>query len=673
MTRKANPPWTAQEQQELEQLFESYLLALRRWRGRQTYDPQFYTEFWASEQRLISHRGFALLTQPILERMGKESKPKAYDRDYDLDRLLSYALAEAHPEQGRQITAWEIQRFETVMQASQHPLHLHAIAQRLQSSKSKVSKEFFYRVWVDAWNLYKALPPKEPQYPQDLQSPNPLAVLSTFLTAFREPLLFEETHRYLCEILDAFVPSDTQPAAFKGSFSYAQSVLFDAALSALKRLKTPEALEKIQSLAELLQSPRRTVRSYDTVLLLAVRKAYAELFPLERLVWLFASLQKEVNAPAQRLVHEASEGAILVHWSRVFTTLSRRLKREPLTYPQHQRLFQALSDMIRRMAWPAGALCWSSFVVTQATLARFIRAAARLGFVLPSQLPEHRIHPYLQLACFQIKCAQHTETSEEEARPLLESQELSLRNGALYAMAEHTDPSVVRQFLRSLFVVAHHQQSPRLVRHVQDMVQRETALQTQAPLATDWLKVTCEEDALLSALLFFASAPPSPLARTCAFRPMAWIRRMGGQSWHTIQRLLTMRLLPTAQAEQVWLACLRDEGIAQRQAAWLFWPLAVEADLSCTHGPQRGPSVASALIEDLLRPSESTEIHRLKSSWLLRFGEPLLVEALHQHATPEALALLDKATKGRIQRLLLRLDPRTLKAYHIDLEASLFS
>ena len=83
MTRKANPPWTAQEQQELEQLFEAYLLVMRRWRGQRNFDPQFHTEFWASEQRLISHRGLALLTQPILERMGKESKPKAYDRDYD--------------------------------------------------------------------------------------------------------------------------------------------------------------------------------------------------------------------------------------------------------------------------------------------------------------------------------------------------------------------------------------------------------------------------------------------------------------------------------------------------------------------------------------------------------------------------------------------------------------
>ncbi len=671
MTRKANPPWTAQEQQELEQLFEAYLLVMRRWRGQRNFDPQFHTEFWASEQRLISHRGLALLTQPILERMGKESKPKAYDRDYDLDRLLSYALAAAHPEQGRQITTWEIERFETVMQASQHPLHLYAIAQRLQSSKSKASKEFFYRTWVDAWNLYKTLPPQDRQEPQ---SSNHLFALSTLLKAFRAPLLFQETQRYLCEILDAFVPSDTQPAiVFKGSFSYGQSVLFDAALSALKRLKTPEAFEKIQSLAELLQSPRRTVRAYDTALLLAVRKVFAEIFPMERLVWLFASLEEEASAPAQRLISQASEGAFLVHWNRVFTTLLRRLKREPLTYPQHQRLFQALSDTIRRMAWPAGALCWSSFVVTQSTLARFIRLAARLGFVLPSQLPEHRTHPYLQLACFQIKCAQHTEVSEEEVRPLLESQELSLRNGALYAMAEHTDPSMVRQFLRSLFVVTNHQQSPRLVRHLQELMEREAALQTQTPLATDWLKAACEEDALLSALLFFASAPPSPLARGCAFRPMEWIRRMGGQSWQTIQRLLATRLLPTAQAEQIWLECLRDEGVAQRQAAWLFWPLAVEADLACSHGPQRGSLAASALIEDLLLPSESSEIHRLKSSWLLRFGEPLLVEALHQHATPEALALLDKATKGRIQRLLLRLDPRTLKAYHIDLEASLFS
>ncbi len=694
MARKAKKPWTVEEQAELDQLFDAYLLAMRRMHERRsTYDYQAYADFWASELPLSLHRGFALLTIPILERMQSERRADNYARGYELERLLRLALAAYHPEHGKNTVDWDIQRFQTVLVSTEYPMHLHAMARRLQSSRSKAHKEFFYRTWADAWLLRKTLPPNHPK------SQKQRAILVAFLSEFRPVLLFGKTHQYLCEIMDSFVPME--PQAFSPLVDpmgmYAEIPLFRAALSALKRLNTPESLGQIKALCERMQAPDRVVQNYDTPLLLSLREAYAETFPLEEFAWLFTSLQGNGSQTTARLTAQVTQHGIdsLVHWNRLLRILFSRLRQEPLTYRQHALLFQSLADALKGMAWVSDAMR-ASYLVHQTLAAKFLKSLGRLHVPFPAHLPTQPTHPYIRLSCFQVKCAQHTDTSEQEALPLLQSQERSIRNGALYALSEHTEPAMQRLFLRSLFVSEHHHQASRLPRHLRAFVHRIAAQQTQPPLATDWMHATSDEEALLSALLFLASGPHNPLAGTCALHPMKWIRRMVGQHWPSLQRLLASRSLPTPQANREWLALLRgnattedketEESATQDQtsspqdigasgvwSAWLLWPLAAAPDASCARGPQRHPAVAAALVADLLQPSDAAKEHRLKSAWLLRFGDALLADALHQQATPQALDALDKATKGRIQRLLLRLDPRTLKGYHIDLEASLFS
>lgn len=694
MARKAKKPWTVEEQAELDQLFDAYLLAMRRMHDRHsTYDYQAYADFWASELPLSSHRGFALLTLPILERMQSERRADDYARGYELERLLRLALAAYHPEHGKSTVDWDTQRFQTVLGTTEYPMHLHAIARRLQSSRSKAHKEFFYRTWVDAWLLRKTLPPNHPK------SQKQRAILVAFLSEFRPVLLFGKTHQYLCEIMDSFVPME--PQAFSPLVDpmgmYAEIPLFRAALSALKRLNTPESLGQIKALCERMQSPDRVVQNYDTPLLLSLREAYAETFPLEEFAWLFTSLQDNGSQTTARLTAQVTQHGLdsLVHWNLLLRTLFSRLRREPITYRQQAMLFRSLASALKRMAWVSSALR-GSYLVHQTLAAKFLKSLGRLHVPFPAHLPTQPTHPYIRLSCFQVKCAQSLATSEQEALVLLQSQESSIRNGALYALSEHSNPAMRRLFLRSLFVSGYHERARFLMHRLREVVHRVAEQQTQPPLATDWMHATSDEEALLSALLFLVSGPHNPLAGTCALHPMEWIRRMVGQQWPSLQRLLASRSLPTPQANREWLALLRgdattedketgesatqdqtsspqDIGASGVWSAWLLWPLAAAPDASCVRGPQRHPAVAAALVADLLQPSDAAKEHRLKSAWLLRFGDALLADALHQQATPQALDALDKATKGRIQRLLLRLDPRTLKGYHIDLEASLFS